>query len=53
MIWKTSLVTSLLALSLGLSACVLDRQVKDPESPSDGPTVYGKVSVSVDHVSTQ
>ena len=53
MIHKTSLVTSLLALSLGLSACVLDRQAKDTESASDGPTVYGKVSVSVDHVSTR
>ena len=53
MIWKTSLVTSLLAVSLGLSACVIDRQTKDTEPASDGPTVYGKVSVSVDHVSTR
>jgi hypothetical protein len=51
--WKTSLVTSLLALMLGLSACVLDRQVKDTEPASGDATVYGKVSVSVDHVSTR
>ena len=53
MIWKTSLVTSLRALSLGLSACVLDRQVKDAEPASGNATVYGQVSGSVDHVSTQ
>jgi len=52
MIWKTSLATSLLALSLGLSACVIDQQTKKPEPASDGPTVCGQVSVSVDHVST-
>jgi len=54
---KTSLVTSCLAvllipvLALGLTACVLDRQVKDTEATSDGPLVYGKISVSVDQVS--
>jgi len=52
-ILKMSLVTSLLALSLGLSGGVPDQQVKDTEPASDGPTVYGKVSVSVDHVSTR
>jgi hypothetical protein len=56
---KTRLVTSLPAflliplLALGLTACVLDRQVKDTEATSDGPTVYGRVSVSVDQVSTR
>jgi len=57
MILKTSLVTSILLLlpilTLGLSACVLDRHVKDTESPSGDATVYGELSVSVDHVSTQ
>jgi hypothetical protein len=43
----------LLLLTLGLSACVLDRQAKDTEPASDGPTIYGTVSVSVDHVSTR
>ncbi len=53
MISKTGLATSLLALSLGLSACVLDRQTKDTESRSGDATVYGQVSVSVDRVSTR
>ena len=53
MTFKTSLATSLLALALGLSACVLDRQAKDTEPASGDATVYGQVSVSVDHVSTQ
>jgi hypothetical protein len=44
--------TSLLVLVLVLvSGCVLDPQVKDTEPASDGPTVYGRVHVSVDHVS--
>jgi len=46
------LLPLVLVLVLGSSACVLDRQAKDTETLSDGPTVYGKVSVSVDHVST-
>jgi hypothetical protein len=56
---KTRLVTSLPAflliplLALGLTACVLDRQVKDTEATSDGPMVYGRISVSVDQVSTR
>jgi hypothetical protein len=54
-----SRVTSCLAfllipvLALGLTACVLDRQVKDTEATSDGPMVYGRISVSVDQVSTR
>jgi hypothetical protein len=56
MISKMSLDTSLrallLVLALGVSACVRDQQVKDAEPASDGPTVYGRVHVSVDHVST-
>jgi hypothetical protein len=56
---KPSFATHLLALlpiavlALGLTACVLDRQVKDTEPRSDGPTVYGKISVSLDRVSTR
>jgi len=56
---KMSRVTSCLAfllipvLALGLTACVLDRQVKDTEATSDGPMVYGRISVSVDQVSTR
>ena len=42
-----------LLLVLGLAACVLDRQVKNTEPASDGPTVYGRIHVSVDHVSTR
>ena len=42
-----------LLLVLGLAACVFDRQVKNTEPASDGPTVYGTISVSVDRVSTR
>jgi hypothetical protein len=49
----TSLLALLLVLALGLAACVFDRQVKNTEPASDGPTIYGKISLSVDHVSTR
>ncbi|MGA7980953.1 MAG: hypothetical protein WCA32_12100 [Chromatiaceae bacterium] len=51
----TSLLTLLLlsVLALGLSACAADGPVKDTEAASDGPMVYGKIAVSVDHVSTR
>jgi hypothetical protein len=49
--WKTRLATSLLALML--ADCVLDRQAKEAEPASHGPTLYGQVSVSVDHVRTR
>ena len=39
-------------LAIALSACATSRPVKDTETTSDGPTVYGQISVSVDHVST-
>ena len=36
-------------LALGLSACATDRPAQDKEQASDGPTVYGKINVSLDH----
>lgn len=60
MIPRTRRVTRLLdllllaVLAIGLSACAGSRPaVKDTETTSDGPTVYGQISVSVDHVSTR
>ena len=47
----TSLLALLLVLAHGLAACVFDRQAKDTEPATDGPTISGKVFVSVDHVS--
>ena len=39
-------------LALGLvTACATDHPVKRTGASSDGPTVYGQVSVSADHVS--
>jgi hypothetical protein len=49
--FKTSLATSLLLLLLLVLA--LDRAVEDTKAAADGPTVYGRISVSVDHVSTR
>ena len=46
-----SLLALLLVLAHGLAACVFDRQAKDTEPATDGPTISGKVFVSVDHVS--
>ena len=40
-------------LVLCLSACAASRQVGDTEEVSDGPTVYGQISVSVDHESVR
>ena len=40
-------------LALGFSACATDRPVEHTEAASHGPTVYGRISVSVDHVSTR
>ena len=42
----------LLLLALGLSACATQTDVKDTQAPSSGPTLYGKVTVAVDHVWT-
>jgi hypothetical protein len=40
-------------IALGLSACATNPPVDGAEAISTGPTVYGKVSVSLDHVSTR
>ena len=47
----TSLLLALLLpiLSLGLSACATDGPVQETKETSDGPTVYGKINVSLDH----
>ena len=37
----------------GLSVCVTDCQVHDTDEISEGPSVYGQISVSVDHVSVR
>jgi len=40
-------------LALGSSACATDRQVQSSEETSEGPTVYGQISISVDHVAVR
>ncbi|MGB4334753.1 MAG: hypothetical protein WBJ41_07945 [Chromatiaceae bacterium] len=40
----------LLLLALGLSACATQTDVKDTQAPSSGPTLYGKVTGSVERV---
>ncbi len=40
----------LLILAIGLSACATQTDLKDTQAPSSGPTLYGKVTGSVDHV---
>jgi hypothetical protein len=44
------LMIPVLALHL-VAACATDHPVKRTGASSDGPTVYGQVSVSADHVS--
>jgi len=43
----------LMLIALALSACASQRAVEEPEAASTGPTVYGTISVSADHVSTR
>ncbi|WP_373509019.1 hypothetical protein [Thiocapsa sp.] len=52
---KTLLTLTLLAVALALGACSTNRSgpVAGAETTSSGPTVYGQLSVSVDHASTQ
>jgi hypothetical protein len=40
-------------IALALSACASQRAVEEPETASTGPTFYGTISVSADHVSTR
>lgn len=41
--------TLTLLCALLLSACATDRPAQDADDSSSGPTVYGRMSVSVDH----
>jgi hypothetical protein len=41
----------MLVLLVLLSACTTNRPAEDSEEGSSGPTIYGQLSVSVDHVS--
>jgi hypothetical protein len=52
---KTLLTLTLLAVALALGACSTNRSgpVASADTPSDGPTVYGQLSVSLDHASTR
>ena len=40
----------LFVLVLGLCACATPTDVKDTQAPSSGPTLYGKVTGSVERV---
>jgi hypothetical protein len=44
------LLLLLWVLALGLNACATQTDVKDTKAPSSGPTLYGKVTGSVDQV---
>jgi hypothetical protein len=52
---KTLFPLALLVVALALGACPTNRPgpVAAADTPSDGPTVYGQLSVSLDHVSTR
>lgn len=41
----------ILFAALLLSACTTDQSNKDRDKESSGPTVYGQINMSVDHVS--
>lgn len=38
-------------LLLALAACATNQPAEDTENRSSGPTVYGELSVSLDHIS--
>jgi hypothetical protein len=40
-------------LALLLTACSANRPVDEAAKGSSGPTIYGKLHVSIDHVSTR
>jgi hypothetical protein len=42
----------LLAILILLSGCATDRPAEGAADEASGPVVYGRVNVSVDHVST-
>jgi hypothetical protein len=44
------LLLLLCVFTFGLSACATPTDVKDTQAPSSGPTLYGKVTGSVDRV---
>ena len=52
---KTLLPLTLVVFALALGACSTNRPgpVAVADTPSNGPTVYGQLSVSLDHVSTR
>jgi len=52
---KTLLPITLLVVALALGACSTNRSdpVTGADTPSDGPRVYGQLSVSLDHASTR
>ncbi len=52
---KTLLPLALLLVALALGACSTKRPgpVAGTDTMSDGPTVYGQLSVSLDHASTR
>ena len=50
----TSLLLRVLRIfALGLPACTTEPPVQDREEVSDGPTVYGQISVSLDQESVR
>ena len=52
---KPFLSLTLLVVALALGACSTNRPgpVAGTDTASDGPTVYGQLSVSLDHASTR
>jgi ADP-ribosylglycohydrolase len=44
---------AVLILLIMLSACATDRRPENTEEQSSGPTVYGQLSVTVDHISVE
>jgi hypothetical protein len=52
---KTLLLRNLFVFALALGACSTTRPgpVAGTDITSDGPTVYGQLSVSLDHASTR
>ncbi len=51
--FTSRLLLLLPVLALGIAACANNPAVEDTEEVSDGPKIYGQISVSVNHVSVQ